>query len=698
MALLANQIWQCLDLEFLDGSEILAEQLVANEDSPDTRYLLAHVQYRKGQYDSAIMTCKQSLDHPGCVWVYAQSCLRLERASDGMKALDTSRKLWDLGNDMPLPVALGRGELSPAAFHLLYARLRSLINPDSALGDYTTSVRLNPYLFENVLALCNSAKAKVRTDTLFTRFEDPFQGQLSAEGGSSSLGQVNPSQDQQQFETSQSSTHEPPVIPRSQAHAFAPSLIPSLAPPLQTVTSTPRRLDASHRVLSTPVGPRGPLHMGVAAAQVFGPSPSFGGPSYSIGRSGGPGTAFNSYRSTSGKTTTAPLSSNQNGFGLFQTPVQLQKPPPGPKGPGRRQKDRVMSLSFRRGDQTSMSSLGRSIFASPHAADDQNAKIGLEALQTIAEALELISEAHFSEALTELSRLASSVYETPYVLQLRGKLHLELGNYEESAKAYTSLRLLQPDRVNGMEYMSTALWHLKQDSNLSMLGYELTRKGTRLRRHWQSWCALGNAFSVRHDTQNAVKCFQRAVTINPKSDYAFTLMGYEYIANDELENATEAFSHALQVNPQLYNAWYGLGSVHFSLGQHEVAELHFIQAIRLNPNNAVLLCFLGAVLESRGLFAQAMAQFEKACRLSPNSPMPRFRKAEAMLKAGMYREALKDLLEIEKIAPEDSTVHFAIARAHKGLGEGEKAVQRFTGAQQLAPKMAALIRRELESM
>lgn len=696
MALLANQIWQCLDLDFLDGSEILAEQLVANEDTPDTRYLLAHVQYRKGQYDSAIMTCTHFLDHPGCVWVYAQSCLRLERASDGMKALDMARKLWDLGSDMPLPVALGRGELSPAAFHLLYARLRSLVNPDSALADYTNSARLNPYLFENVLALCSSAKAKVRTDTVFTRFEDIFQGQFPADPGPMAL---NPAHDQQQSETSHTTNDESSVGNRTQTHAFAPSLIPSLVPPLQTVTSTPRRLDASHRVLSTPVGSRGPLQMGAAAAvaQGFGPSPSFGGPTNSVGRSGGPVSAFYPFRSASGKSSAAPLG-NQNGFGLFQTPVQLQKPSLGPTGPGRRQQNRVMSLSFRRGDQTSMSSLGRNIFASPHAADNQYARIGLEALETITEALELISQAQFSEALTELSYLAGSIYETPYVLQLRGKLHLELGNYEESVEAYNSLRLLQPDRVNGMEYMSTALWHLKRDSNLSMLGYELTRRSSRLRRHWQSWCALGNAFSVRHDTQNAIKCFQRAATINPKSDYAFTLMGYEYIANDELENATEAFSHALQVNPQLYNAWYGLGSVHFSLGQYEVAELHFVQAIRLNPNNAVLLCFLGAVLESRGKFAQGMAQFEKACRLSPSSPMPRFRKAEAMLKAGMYREALKELLEIEKIAPEDSTVHFAIARAHKGLGEGEKAVQRFTGAQQLAPKMAALVRRELESM
>lgn len=751
MLLLASQVWQCLDLELLDGAEFLAEQLVANNDTPDTRFMLGYVQNRRGQHSSAIVTCEGYIEqHVGCLWVFSQACLKLDKITRGLNALDANRTLWWTTDKDTLFSAMGRDLFSPSGFFLLYANLHNKLDHEAALEYYTISARLNPFLFENVRALAKSTMAVPVVESLFTRFEDPFDGDLPEVNEASNLGvSIGPSLNANIASSNgasgpptattgnitESSINNEPSNSINFPHngstastgvADASSGASEEVPKVgiaKTATSTPRRFETPRRALSTPIGPQKP-QMSSSYNGVFNnPSPSYlnnNNNSSSHLTSGIPnfGTLGNSINKSGGQ-------------GIFQTPSKFSKqfpllmtgqkqrahgqypglklPGDGHNGPNNipgnpRVWERAHSLSMMLSDQSSLSSLGKNVFAQLDPMNDDTPNLidekerGIDALGSIINAMNLMSLGEFKKAIESVEKLADPIQESPFVLALTARLFLETGQYEKSIAKFESLRKIQPDRCRDMEYYSTSLWHAKRDYELALLANDLCKRNSTLRSHWQSWCALGNSFSLRNDTNNAIKCFQRATQIDPDSAYAYTLMGYEYCSCEELQDGAAAFAKAIQKEPSLYNAWYGLGTVSYGLGDFERAETFFRQAIQLNLHNPVLICYLGTVYEALGDMNKAMMCFDEAGKENPDSPIPRFRKAEALINAYRFKDALDELLSLEYIAPEDSSVHLAIARAYRGLGHNDMAVQQLTIAQNLAPNSTPSLRNILETM
>jgi anaphase-promoting complex subunit 3 len=75
----------------------------------------------------------------------------------------------------------------------------------------------------------------------------------------------------------------------------------------------------------------------------------------------------------------------------------------------------------------------------------------------------------------------------------------------------------------------------------------------------ESWCVVGNSFSLRREHETAVKFFERALQLDRSFAYAHTLCGHEYVCNEDLEKAIQSFREAIYHDDRHYNAWYGLG-------------------------------------------------------------------------------------------------------------------------------------------
>ena len=110
---------------------------------------------------------------------------------------------------------------------------------------------------------------------------------------------------------------------------------------------------------------------------------------------------------------------------------------------------------------------------------------------------------------------------------------------------------MEPYRLEDMEIFSTTLWHLRKDTALSALAHELVEFE---RLSPQAWCAVGNCFSRQQEHDLALKCFQRAIQLDPKFTYAHTLSGHESMANGNFEKAQEHFRNAINTNRRHYNA------------------------------------------------------------------------------------------------------------------------------------------------
>ncbi|KAI2630887.1 putative 20S cyclosome subunit [Hypoxylon sp. NC1633] len=326
---------------------------------------------------------------------------------------------------------------------------------------------------------------------------------------------------------------------------------------------------------------------------------------------------------------------------------------------------------------------------------EETLKYILELLKKFGSGYSALSQYRCADALAFYTSLPPAHQDTPWVLSQMGRAYYEQAEYAEAEKYYKRLRDRAPTRLEDMEVYSTILWFLKRETDLSFLAHELVDLS------WhspQAWCALGNAWSLAREHEQALRCFKRATQLDPKFAYAFTLQGHEHVANEEYEKALTAYRQAISADRRHYNAYYGIGRVYERLGNYDKAYIHFHSASVINPTNAVLICCIGNVLEKQRQLVQALQYFTKATELAPHAAQTRYKKARALLALNQLGEAQRELEILKTLAPDEATVHFLLGRLYKSLGDKGSSVRHFTIALNLDPKASQQIKEAIESL
>merc|ERR1711871_642903 len=218
----------------------------------------------------------------------------------------------------------------------------------------------------------------------------------------------------------------------------------------------------------------------------------------------------------------------------------------------------------------------------------------------------------------------------------------------------------------------------------------------------ETWCVVGNCFSLQRETETAIKFFERALQIEPTFTYAHTLCGHEMVSNEDLEKAITAFRNALRYDGRHYNALYGLGAIYYRQEKYDKAEAHFKQAININPMSSVLQCYLGMVLhtqaqqisedseanlqEKERKTRQSLRVLTEACKIDPYNPQLRFQKVHVLLSLKCDEDALEDLEIVRDLAPREAPVYSLLGRICHRLGRISEALKHFNTAVDLDPK------------
>ena len=107
---------------------------------------------------------------------------------------------------------------------------------------------------------------------------------------------------------------------------------------------------------------------------------------------------------------------------------------------------------------------------------------------------------------------------------------------------FEKMRKLEPYRLEGLEYYSTCLWHLKKQRDLVYLSNHTLKQSLFAP---ETWCVVGNCYSLQKEHETALKFFQRAIQLNKNFAYAHTLCGHEYVSNEDFEKAKRCYAMAL---------------------------------------------------------------------------------------------------------------------------------------------------------
>ncbi|KAL3998322.1 Tetratricopeptide repeat family protein [Acanthocheilonema viteae] len=267
--------------------------------------------------------------------------------------------------------------------------------------------------------------------------------------------------------------------------------------------------------------------------------------------------------------------------------------------------------------------------------------------------------------------------------ELLARAYLEKLDYTKATEILEELRREFPHRVAGMEILSTALWHAQDVRRLSVLAMQITEE---CRFCPEGWCVAGNCFSVQKQHDTAIECFERAVTINTRFPYAYTLLGHELLDSDHQNKAAAAFRRALLLCPTDYRAWFGLGLLHFKKEQVNLARVHLSRAVAINPFNSVLLCQLSVVEQALHHNDTAMELLQNALKISPNNAACRFYRARLLYEMHDYAQCLEELNDLKLIAHDEAQVFFLLGRVHKKLGDTHLALLNFSLAAEMDPR------------
>ena len=130
--------------------------------------------------------------------------------------------------------------------------------------------------------------------------------------------------------------------------------------------------------------------------------------------------------------------------------------------------------------------------------------------------------------------------------------------------------------------------------------------------------------------------FRKILLNNPKSLDALHLLGITYFQNMKHESALKCFEKAIQLNPKVAILYTNKALSLTQLGRFEEAVKNYDIAIRLNPNYSLALYNRGVALNSLRQFDAALHSYDRAIELKPDF-------AEAYSNKGNILKELKQL-------------------------------------------------------
>lgn len=221
--------------------------------------------------------------------------------------------------------------------------------------------------------------------------------------------------------------------------------------------------------------------------------------------------------------------------------------------------------------------------------------------------IELKSQLQMEDASALFAKL--NLPRVAPIIALEASIHYYDRNFEQSSILFNELRTKYPLRLESLELYSHLLFVKEDLAALSELAQNLVQID---KFRPETLTVLGNFFALSGRHEDAIEQFSMCLRFDSDFNFAWTLIGHEYIELQNTSAATAAYTKAFETNPRDFRALYGLGRA-FELSRMPFhAIIFYRKALTMNPSDSRLWMAMGECYEELMQCENAIKCYQRA--------------------------------------------------------------------------------------
>ena len=204
---------------------------------------------------------------------------------------------------------------------------------------------------------------------------------------------------------------------------------------------------------------------------------------------------------------------------------------------------------------------------------------------------------------------------------------------------------------------------------------------------WE-WSNKGLSLNNLGRFNEAIKCFDTALEINPRDTVAWNDKGTSFYSLGRFNEAIKCYDRALEINPKLVEPWTNKGISLHSLGRFNEAINCYDKALEIDPQSPIAWNNKGIGFNSLGRFDEAIKCFDKALEIDPQLPGAWSNKGTSFHSLGHFNEAINCYDKALEIDPQLADAWSSKGFGFNSLGRFDEAMKCCDKALEINPQRA----------
>ncbi|MDA1293815.1 MAG: tetratricopeptide repeat protein, partial [Proteobacteria bacterium] len=201
----------------------------------------------------------------------------------------------------------------------------------------------------------------------------------------------------------------------------------------------------------------------------------------------------------------------------------------------------------------------------------------------------------------------------------------------------------------------------------------------------EAYYNMGNALQDQGKSDEAIKAFNKALSLRPDYVEAYYNMGNALQDYGKLDEAIEAFKKALSLKPDYIEAYYNIGNALQDHGKLDEAIASYQKALSLKPDYIEAYYNMGNALKDHRKLDEAIASYQKALALKPDHIEAHNNMGNVLKDQGKLNEAIASYDKMLALKPDFAEAYHNIGNALQDQGKLDEALEAYQKALSLKP-------------